>query len=133
MRLERIWAQQAKDKQVADALAMFAAMQTGLHSEKAEKKAGPSKTESKTSVTGLNSGEVAVLVGKGGTDDGHSSEKAKGRKMSGTAGINSGKADKKVVGRKMSGTTTTGLNNKKVERKTASGTRAVRKSQPINC
>lgn len=104
MRLERIWAQQAKDKQVADALAVFAAMQTGLNSEKAEKKVGPSKTEGKTegktSVAGLNSKKVVV-----------------GRKMSGT-GVNSEKVDKKVS-RKMSG------NKRKASE--------VRKSQPINC
>lgn len=39
MRLERIWAQQEKDRQVAEALAKFAAMQTGLKSEKAGKTA----------------------------------------------------------------------------------------------
>ena len=33
MRLERIWAQQEKDKQVAEALAKFAAMQTDLKSK----------------------------------------------------------------------------------------------------
>lgn len=33
MRLERIWAQQEKDRQVAEALAKFAAMQTELKSD----------------------------------------------------------------------------------------------------
>ena len=40
MRLERIWAQQEKDRQVAEALAKFAAMQTGLKSEKTERPCG---------------------------------------------------------------------------------------------
>lgn len=34
MRMERIWAQQEKDRQVAEALAKFAAMQTGLKNDK---------------------------------------------------------------------------------------------------
>lgn len=34
MRLERIWAQQEKDRQVAEALANFATMQTGLRGVK---------------------------------------------------------------------------------------------------
>ena len=111
MRLERIWAQQAKDKQVADALAMFAAMQTGLNSEKAER-VGQSKTESKA---GLNREEVAVGPGRSDSSE-------KGRKTSST-GL---KVDKKA-GRR---TSDTGLNNGKAERR-GSGTRPVRKSQPI--
>ncbi len=46
MRLERIWAQQEKDRQVAEALAKFAAMQSGLKkSEKVEKAAAKQSQE----------------------------------------------------------------------------------------
>lgn len=37
MRLERIWAQKEKDRQVAEALANFAAMQTELKTDRVEK------------------------------------------------------------------------------------------------
>ena len=37
MRLERIWAQQEKDRQIAEALAKFAAMKTELKSDGVEK------------------------------------------------------------------------------------------------
>ena len=45
MRLERIHAQQEKDRQVAEALAKFAAMQTGLR--QGEKAAAPQQTRPK--------------------------------------------------------------------------------------
>ena len=49
MRLERIHAQQEKDRQVAEALAKFAAMQTGLR--QGEKAAAPQQTRPKLEET----------------------------------------------------------------------------------
>lgn len=49
MRLERIWAQQEKDRQVADALAKFADMQDGWKGDKAEKGRGPDSHMESTS------------------------------------------------------------------------------------
>lgn len=49
MRLERIWAQQEKDRQVAEALAKFAAMQLGLR--QGEKEAVPQQTKPKLEET----------------------------------------------------------------------------------
>lgn len=78
MRLERIWAQQEKDRQVAEALANFAAMQTGLKSAKG---VGTHQTKPKTEETEMKAGLVEmkgdVGYGKKATEVGSNTARKK--------------------------------------------------------
>ena len=67
MRLERIWAQQEKDRQVAEALAKFAAMQTELKTDKAGKqtKGNAKKTVTLTSKKKPSQGVLIKASGTG--------------------------------------------------------------------
>ena len=75
MRLERIRAQQEKDRQVAEALAKFTAMQTGLKSEKATEPRregtenrssdGIQSSNSKTNATQSSSNAMPQVNSKG--------------------------------------------------------------------